>query len=320
MSDTTDVTTDAPISFFQHAERLSEYDESLYLGHLCWYAVSDSSAISHKDFCQQILGTGSNFSLPGTPHPADIFRRVTTDNARKKVQTAVPGIFSNYFFTEVGKDEDNIYRILVQQTVDTGGHVLSHENVWEVRFQRDTTTIHETELVANAPGMNIIQDVKDQFKDQQDTITPMTIRAWIRKAFIQLAATTVRPSGGVYFVAERYSPDMHALDKIIENIPNASFHALPLIDDKKQRGMLKQAFEDESVGEADSLIAEMREILTSGKKISVAKHADFVGRWKEMKGKIHTYSDILDDAMETTASRVEIIQKMLAGDMMGALK
>src|SRR5690606_31537091 len=101
---------------------------------------------------------------------------------------------------------------------------------------------------------------------------------------------------------------------VINSIDLASFHMLPLIDDERQRDMLKESFEDESVGQTEELIAEVAELLKSGKGIPATKFVQYQTRYLEQKEKMEEYKKLLGDALARSNHALDI-----AGQQISAL-
>lgn len=307
--------------FSEAVERLSNYDPSTFLGRLCWYVVTEDSYVDHAEFCRSLISNNLNDHLPPAPRASDVFKRSCTAAQVKRVPTAQPTVFVNYLIREVGKDPDNIWRRLVAETVDTEGRTLGYEEVAELHFFRPTQKITIKPMVATLdPAADaVIAEVENQFLAWNNTLTPYAVRELIRKILRGFNATVLRD--GVYFVREVHAEKVDALEAIVAILPGGSnFHSLPLLDDRKQRLMLKQAFEDESIGEVDRLLGEMRTVMTQPTaKITSDRFADFKLQYDALRSKVADYSDLLDEAMENTASRLEILNQAIF-EIMGRIK
>jgi hypothetical protein len=306
--------SDSGTAFESIQANLKKYDSEMFLGRLAWYNVTELSFIDHAEFCKALVSYGLDTILPPAPRPSDVFKRACTASQRKKVPTSEPRVFNNYMIREVGKDVDNIWRHLVREQVDTEGHVLSYEAVYELHFFRPTITVKSKRMGNGIDHVadDVVDSMKSRFKELDNLLTPMAVRHFLRKTLEALHATTVRPSGGVYFLREDHATIITALEDVIGQLPvGSSFHSLPLIDDTKQRSMLKRAFEDESIGEVDSLLGEIAQIIKGKKQITADKYAEYKVEYDRLRSKVADYSDLLDEAMEATASRLEIMNDVL---------
>lgn len=309
-----------------YQERVEALNDDIYLGRVVWYSLSESSRMNHGEFCLNVHNESMNWDLPPVVRPHDLFRRVTTDAQRRKVpllsQGSATGEYVNYNFREVGCDDDHIWRQLVAEVLDRNGHRLSYAVLHEVTFFRNGSLIADESIAGLnvdpllcEPVTEIMEQVRAKFTEQYDTLTAFTIREYVRRVIRSCNATVLRD--GVYFI-KGHQPEIDALDNIVNVIPGGMFHSLPLIDDRKQRDMLRQAFEDESVGEIDKIINEVTELLRNGKKVTTKKFGDFLGRYNDVRGKMVDYSDLLDTAMVSTATRLEVVSAAL-GELAGRM-
>lgn len=310
-------------TFDEYRQKTSDLSPDLFLGRLTWYTLAESSHVDHADFCKILIEEGIE-TLPGQPRPSDVFKRACTASNRKRVPTGDPNVFLNFLIRDVGKDSDNIWRRLVEERVDNEGHKLAYTEVYSLHFTRSTQQIDVEILDANVAGpeaAQIIDNVRSVFNAMNNMLTPYAIRELTRKILQTLNATVVRPSGGVYFIREEHCEMVEALERVINSLPGgSSMHSLPLLDDDKQRAMLKRAFEDESIGEIDRLLGEMGEILRN-KEVSITsdRFADFKVQHDFLLAKVRDYSDLLNEAMDETGSRLEIMNDVLF-ELLGRVK
>lgn len=304
----------------------SNYDPEVFLGHLCWYSVPDSVVISRNDFVDKLAKEGVPFgsNIPEI-RPVDVFKRGCTASERNKyyptdaerTDLGLPeGCHINYLFRNSGQDKDGVYRSLVREVVDSAGHKLAYEEICSVVYSR--TAVAPTPVITHSPTKfaldverDIVYDVHEYFAHEADRITPYSIREFVRKGLEwHLHAVKVRPSGGIYFIQEQFSTTVGNLEKVINDI-GGSFHTMPLLDDSKQRQMLKKAFEDESLDDITVLMGEIREIMHGNKTITAERYADFKVRYDKLIKKVLEYSDVLDEAMETTSSYLELAEAQI---------
>jgi len=251
-----------------------------------------------------------------------VFKRACTKSQRKNVPVAGdPNKRRNLLIREVGKDADNIWRHLVIETVDTDGHRLGYEECVEFHFDRKAEKINIKNLsgCASDPDVTeVTEEVKNLYTTWNNALTPYTVRQSIRKIVLGMGATILRD--GVYFVRNEFADKVDTLEEVVGNLPGGSnFHSLPLIDDQKQREMLKLAFEEESVGEVDSIIGEIRDIIQNDRKVTSDRFAEFKLKYDELKGKTSDYSELLGDALLGSNTRLELMDKAIF-ELMGRIR
>jgi hypothetical protein len=286
----------------------------MFLGRLCWYTISESSTIDHAAFCRLLIENNIADILPPGPRAVDVFKRGCTANHRKRIPSGT-NMFDNYWFTEVDKDNNGVWKVLVRETVDSKGHTVQHEQMYKLFFDRLThqiivEDIHTTGDTAICE--EIIAAVTKYFLVMNNMLPPYHIREHIRKLILSMHATIVRPSGGVYFISERFAEKVIALENVVATLGDGSqCHSLPLLDDMKQRLMLKKAFEDESIDTVDTILGEMREVIMKKKTISSSVLGNYRKQVAELKGKVKEYSSILSDNLGMVDSRLEMMDKLM---------
>lgn len=309
-------------TFESTIEKLTTYGSDAYLGRLLWYTVTDELELTHNDLNVAVL---TNFmgldilpDVPGFPKVFDVFKRACTDSQRRNI----PGPDDtklNYLVRATGTDQDKIWRTVVRESVDTEGHRLKYDELVRVTFTRANEklrfdNVNTSEDALEDENVNaIVEDIIDYTKTRIDKVTAYALREFTRKYLERkLFATKVRPAGGVYFVSEKFGEEVEALDATLNALGvGVSFHFMPVLDDSKQREMLRTAFESEATTEIENVIGEMAEAMSNKNGISGDRFASFTVQFKTLRSKIADYADLLDEKLEATANRLDIMDTML---------
>jgi hypothetical protein len=312
-------------TFTEAVDKLTtNYDSDMFLGRLVWYTVTEDLNITHKTFHETVLdnfmGLDTQPVLPGFPRPTDVFKRACTAAQVRNVPKGGEGAEDhtyNYMVRPAGHDDEHVWRVIVREEVDPNGHELSYDELVKVTFNRKTEKLRFNNVDRDTEHgdehvNDIVGAIYDYFKAEADRITPYAVREFTRK-FLErtLHSIKVRPAGGVYFVNEAHAPAIEALDRTLNGWQGSTFHFMPLIDDSKQRQMLRAAFEDESVGEVDRIVGEMAEIMAEGGKISSDRFANYKVEYDSIRKKVSDYSALLDENLERTVNRLDIMEKVL---------
>lgn len=307
-----------------------KYDENMFLGYLVWYTVSNQAQILHSDFVATVVENLDNFvdiRLPPAPRQVDVFKRACTENQRRnQPATDDDHTSTEYMIRDVSAKSTEIVRILVRESRDSEGEQLDYDELVKLRFLRkpEKITIEAIEPMweKDQIAAEIVDSVKAYFKSQTGILTAFAIRKYIRDLIhAEVYGISVKDSGGVYFVGSKYANIVAILCGIIDGLNGSSFQMVPIVDDSKQREMLKAAFEEDSIGEIDKLIGKMTDILKGDEKqqLTVDAYATFKASFDVIKNRVLEYSDLLDEAMETTASRLEIADEIMF-DLIGKVK
>lgn len=312
---------------------MSQYDEfaarqatsekahsEFFLGRLVWYSVSEVK-VSHADLGNALVKTGLNAYLPRVPLDADVFRRCSKAAQRRKTATQTPGIFHNFLVRELGYDDAKVYRRIVQEEVDQGGKRLNYSEVMKLDFDRASSTIESAPLNGVDPEVDaMVAEIKQEFNTWKGCLNSYAVRELIRRIIMSLHGTLVRPGGGIYFIEESHAPTVDKLEELASYLPGATHvHSLPLVDDQKQRAMVRRAFEAEASDEIDAMLTEITDIKAKGVKITSDRYAQFADRFQSLQTKAKEYSGLLEASLTTTHSRLTVFQTSMVS-LMGQVK
>lgn len=298
------MTTLAP-NLFEYSEHLKKAQHPI-LGMLVWYTVPEDADMEHLEYLQLVESLNAPVKTPDVPKPAHVFRRACRAAKMTKVRTANPEVFHNYVMRDAGYDPNFVHRRIIEEKVDAKDHslgfrdlghaVFSKEGVSAVYKRSDSFPIGDP----SQPYWEMMQERIDSFVTaKMTTVAAIAIREGARKALEnKLFGIKVREGGGVYFVAAEHIEPVEALDQLVNSIPLASCHILPLVDDVRQREMLKEAFETETVEETSELIGEIAELLASDKNVPAKTFMSIQQRYLEKREKLETYSTLLNDALD----------------------
>lgn len=301
------------------ANRLRQQDESLFLGSLFWYSF-EAVKVPHAEMVRLLVTAGISDRLPFMPEDSDTFKRVCSAVSRRKLPTSNKNVFENYLMREF-RDNNSITRRLVRERVDNKGRKLDFTEMVDFVFERATGLLNHVELAAANEEVNtIIAEVYTEYLAWRGCLGTYTVREWVRKYIIRLGATQVRSGGGVYFLQTQHNPTIVALEVFATAMQahgygTLTFHSLPLVDDRKQREMVRQAYEAETIGAVNKSIGEIAALLdnarTTGTKITADRFGAFMTAYHEVGGKTREYGEVLQDELSTTSASLEILQKQL---------
>jgi hypothetical protein len=255
--------------------------------------------------------------LPELPAAANVFRRACNAAKITKVPSPIPGEFFNYTLRDAGYDDNFVFRSLVEERVDGKMHEHGYDVLAQVIFNKDTMAVTFNIQVTDTHHAypligQIHQSIKDFVHQKGEIIPAITIRQNVQKALERrMYATRVRPGGGVYFVGMDKIKQLEAVDYVVNSSPSASFHILPLVDDTKQRQMLKSSFEYDSVEQTRILIEEITTLLKSGEDVTARKFTDIQESYSQQKKKLVEYQGLLSDALSRSATELDVCNAQL---------
>lgn len=302
-------------TFTEYRDHLKQSDVPT-LGVLCWYTVPEATIIKHDELAALLTTNGLEQFIPREPKDEDVFRRCCTSGSRKRQPTDDPDVFANYLVRDVNRVAGRVWKHIVVEQVDGANTKLDYSPTIELMFNGDggpgTADITLDMLPAfdahTAEGRTseeIAKFIVDCFEGQRGHLNSYAIRDLIRKVFDGSKATTVRPAGGVYFVMRQHTGNVAGLEILAEQMHGVEVHSLPLIDDGKQRDMLKRSFEAETVGSIDSNLAKIDELL-AGPAITERKLGDMTRDMAALRERTSEYAELLETELGNTEFRLTV--------------
>lgn len=282
--------------FSQYASRLRSAGPDIFLGSLCWYSVSESLSITHDRLKQAISNVGLTVEI-APPRDDDVFRRTCSAAQQNRVPTGA-GTFLNVMLRDVSRRNGEVHKQIVLEEVDANNeklsHVATHKVVW-------SSLGIQTIEIQPSPFPSItdqtIQAIEQGFLNGRQRHNAYAIRELIRKTLLSAHATLVRETGGVYFVMREKAQTLDAVLKLVDHLDGASVHALPLIDDLRQRQMIMGAIREETTKEIERRIRELDGLL-SGPEVTDKRMQDLFKEHDTLMAKTEEYSELLDETVE----------------------
>ena len=325
---------ETPAVFSTYATHLMETMEKnpeSFLGILCWYTVPESVWVNYYDYTSKALIAKAPVVIKKAPKAADVFLRACTsvESSFRRIPKVQDNnqeeSYINYLVRNAGSDADWICKQVVAETVDKNEHQISFDIVGDLRFNKKSHVIvddrpsasllagwdsasgsYSAEPSAIQGGFNfdeLVTQIKAYYTEKEMLLTAYAVRESFRHALEgPLMALSVRSSGGVYFVGTNKFEGLAGLETLASELPGVGFHMLPLADDKKQRTMIKEAFEDDAVGELEKLMGEIAD--TS--KMSVKQLVSFQERFFEHRSRNKEYSGVLQDNLEKSQATLKL--------------
>lgn len=289
------------------------------LGELCWYTVAEALKIKHAAFLALCTQHGLEEYAPKMPKDVDVFRRACTKAQRKRVPVPNTDVFENIMVRDVKSAAGHFWKHIVVETVDGDNRRLDHEAVIEVHFDPDTPDALEfTHLMTHRSTavQEVAQAIGAGYTEWRGMVYGYSVREFIRAVVMSTGATVVRPSGGVYFVMEPKLDTIAKLDEIVthfaEKLPDGDLilHTVPLIDDARQREMLRAAVEAETAADIDKFVKEIDELLADDRATD-ARFAELASRKNALKAKTEEYATLLSDTLGGTELRMKKLESSL---------
>lgn len=292
------------------------------LGELVFFSVAENFAADHAAMEADCKRLGLEKFTPKVPKDIDVFRRVCTNAARKRVPVDGADVFENYLMRDVKTSDGHAWKQLVVETVDGENRRLDYEPVLELEFDPEKPNkIVVNWLVTPQPknARSVLDEIVSQYKFWRGKVHAYSMRSFLRDVVASTNATMVKQSGGLYFVMESKFDTISALDEIVTKhastedftTTNVSFDTVPLIDDSRTKEMLRAAFEDEAIRSIKEFQDEVDDLVGDDGTITDAKFASLAAKKNAIKAKAEEYATLLDDNLNGTSLRMRALEASL---------
>lgn len=212
------------------------------LGYLTWYTVSEIE-ITRDDLEDKLRNSGFESYMPRPISPSDAFRRATSECQRKNVETSQTGLYFNYLIREVYSDTKEIIRHLVIEARDKKSKKLYYEpDTAIIRYDKKGDRVDYQAFSQMAD--NLVQEALTLFNKHRITYTPRHIRDIVSTILSSMAPVPVRPSGGVYFVPQKYEDTLGSFVALVGQLGGSEAFRVPLIDIAENKDMVRQKLND----------------------------------------------------------------------------
>lgn len=295
-----------------YTDRILASDTPL-LGFLVWYSVTEATEISHPDLVTALTDCGLDDFTPKRPTDKNIFKRSVTKQARKKVETDDPDIYENYLMRPVTESTGTVTRHIVVEQVDANNKRLDLAPVvsieWEAPDQITRAflpvTKSGTKLHQHDQAMAVAELIEQDFNRDRNIVNAYGIRELIRRVVLSTNAISVKESGGVYFVFASKADTIEKLMVFADNFPGVGLSPVPLVDDTRQREMLRAAYEAETIGEIDKVLTEFDKI---DGEIPYKQFERISADLAAMKAKTTDYSTLLEDTLHGVDLKIKVYE------------
>lgn len=239
----------------------------------------------------------------------DAFKRACRYSERTSLPIPYTDNTANILIRSVSTSAAEVERHMVMEIVDPNGKTLEYYTVGELKFDRINEVLNVKQMSID-PDINPLIDssielFRLKFGEAVAHIDPQVIRRMIREQLDRMGAIGVRRQGSVYFYPAKYKAQGEALEELCAGLNGGSvFHNLPLVDDTKQREMIRAAFEEEVHEEATESIKQLMAKRESGDKITARSWAEYHKRLRDLHERRAEYESLVTH--EITKAEIEL--------------
>ncbi len=156
----------------------------------------------------------------------------------------------------------------------------------------------------------VVTELEDDYRKWRGCLDSYAIREWIRNSFCGMQAVQVK--AGVYFLRKENQEVLDDIERFGLEIPGkVKVRTLPLVDDLKQREMVREAFESEAEVAMDGLQAQLEADLESGRQLTLSAWEARRDEFADLMSKQEGLSELLEQQLLTSDARTNVLQRMI---------
>jgi hypothetical protein len=281
----------------------------LTLGYIAWYTITNPR-VTHEQMVDLVTDLGlDTYILPNPPRRGDAFKRACRYSEQTGLNILGSDHKANILIRSVANTAAEVERHMVLEIVDAEGRHLEYIDAAHLKFDRANNKLHvmkrQLETSYDSMVMKAINIFQQNFEDAAKYIDAQVIRRMIRDQLSRIGAIGVRRQGSVYFYPAKHESIGLALEKFCTHMGAGSdFHSLPLVDTKKQREMVVNAFEEEVHERAVQIMTELEQYRHSEKKITIRAWSEYRQELARLQDNATAYKALVDN--ELTKAEVEL--------------
>ena len=204
--------------------RTKDLDKSAFLGSVVWFSTSDCD-IQYTSVVNALTRSGLASMAPRPPCDADVFKRTFWAGTHRNVR-------------KVGSEFVDAEKLSLAYPSQGGGEVV---------FNYETGSVAITPYDESTPqAENLLHDLRRQYDRTRGCLDGSALRGIITRTLDAAKAVNLRgKAGGVYFLSMSHEDVVASLETWTEVLRRdlslgVDFHSLPLLDDLKQREMVRR--------------------------------------------------------------------------------
>jgi len=293
------------------------------LGHLVFFSVPECK-ISHEELA--LLFDKNKISkewVPNEPAESDAFRRAVTVVNTEWKKDPIPLKDGNRLIVmirDVTASKSRIHKHLIGEILDSQNERLSYGKLGDITFLAQGGIVSGTvdpQAPSNVDVQQILDSIFALYEENKKHHNGTHIRSAIRKIIKSTDPILMRGSGGVYFVPIQGADTIEELEHLVTDLAPyqttqsavPGLEAIPVEDSTKQRASIKAHFEEENLEEINGIMAELSQVLTSDKHITLKTATGYVESVKELTAKIEKFESILESKLTAARDRRDILKK-----------
>lgn len=300
-----------------YVDDINDLPRDVLLGRIVLFKITDEP-VKRDDIVQWFTELQLDPTLlPSCNKYIDAFKKATSavDGDKYPMSQDRTG---HVLSRDLGSTRDVIRRQITREIKDARNKRLSYDAAIECTFFRPSDPKNQTtaglRIVVRPEALEsgeldavraIARDIRDQYERYYDYLDGQKLRATVRNYLKKLNAIEIK--GGVYFVHATRDDELARLTTLVSRFGgDCHMQAIPIVDLKREREFIIEAFEREASQSLRDITKEAKELLSNGRSITAASYARLKTSYDEVMGNAEEHMLNLQINQDVTAAAAEV--------------
>ena len=283
------------------------------IGWLLWYRIADEQtdkAVADAAFMLSALP--QKYRMPDI-RPVDAYRRAT-----KSIEGRIDGLNREdkieCLVRDVYHTKNEVVRHLVVERCHASGRRLDYDQCAAMLMFNHTIRTIDVEL-NNPEGFvaDAVRKFEANYRRYLTSYDGNAKRRTVRAVLDDLAATSLKESGGVYLIPRQHEELLFQLIAYVGGLNGCKAYKMPVEDTAETRDMVR----DVVTNKAQTMLSEIRAALRGG-MVPEKMVQQLLEQSRQVKREVTLYQDILKESMGTLETDVELLEAQMV-NLLGQL-
>jgi hypothetical protein len=280
-------------------------------GRLTWFSLNEQGAHASK-FQRQWAAEGLDPNLlPPMQKDVNRFQNACRSVETKRASKSDPSRTVEIAVNVVKEDAGECVYQINKMIRDKANRVVELPKAMRVVFDKATSDIHFEPLDPKTYSelANLEARIQKHYEENAKRIPSQKVRSILREYLLKvLNGVHVGGGSAIYFVPELGASTIEQLQRVLDaSMENAHLYQLPVMDMTDARGMVKEQFEEATVGEANAFLAEIMTYVRQNKLPRKDKLQNFIVQRRELGRRIKEYRTMLSDNLDQVSASLELL-------------
>lgn len=264
------------------------------MGYLVYWSMS-TFRIQHPEFVKYLQQVGIDPKKYGKEPTAKSI-------ANQAVKAQTKGVKKFHRKTEDVEGKRTVY-VLVNELVDQAQN-FHHDQESKIAFNKEAKTLQVEGTFK--------REIESRFEAYQGTYNSEQFRN-MALGFVESACqgVSIRDRGGVYFIPISQIEELEKLKALFKLVPGCGIECWPQYDNDEIKKSMWKAVTVDTVTKLQKFNSELDEM--QGKKISTRVMQNRINAFKELKGLVGMYGELLSGTAQELLGGIAGVQQRLKG-------